>query len=127
MNARTGQRSKEVGRNKFHRLKMTTIAPTAMRRLAGAVQRNSSPPTGTPMTPPIRNGARRGHMIARRNFHTETPATMGPNTTIKAVTCAGGRKCIHTAVATMANAKPARPLTNAAANAPMANNARWSV
>ena len=68
-----------------------------------------------------------GHTIARRNFHTETPDTMGPNTTIKAVTCAGGRKCIHTAVATMANAKPARPLTNAAANAPMANNARWSV
>ena len=62
-----------LGRNRFHRLNSTRIAPTAMRKLPGAVQRSNSAPIGTPITPPTRNGARRGHLIARRSFHTETP------------------------------------------------------
>src|SRR5438874_2835674 len=116
-----------LGRNKFHRLKITRIAPTAMRRWPGAAQRSNSAPGGSPTMPPIRNAARRGHLIARRNFHTETPCTIRPNATISGVACAGAMKCSQTAAAMIANAKPASPVTNAAAKAPTRNSERSSV
>src|SRR5262249_29414259 len=102
-------------------------APIAIRSVPGAVQRNSSAPIGTPRTPPIRNGARRRHWMALRSFHTETPCTISPKDTISAAAWVGGRKCNQTAAATIAKAKPAKPVTNAAANAPAVNNVRSRV
>jgi len=52
---------------------------------------------------------------------------MRPNAMIKGVACAGAIKCSQTAAATIAKAKPASPVTNAAAKAPARNSARSSV
>src|SRR5262249_59000966 len=78
-------------------------------RLAGDAKRNISPPIGTPMTPPIRNGASRAGLIDWRCFHTDQPCTIRPKAAINAVHWAGGKKCSHTAAATIANANPRKP------------------
>jgi putative ABC transport system ATP-binding protein len=85
------------------------------RKLSGEAQRRSWVPSGTPITAPIRNGASLTGRIACRNFQTAQPCTIRPKAAIRTVDCAGGRKCSHIAAATMANAKPASPVTKEAA------------
>src|SRR5215472_7880701 len=87
----------------------------ADRKLSGEAQRRSSVPSGTPITAPIRNGASLNGRIACRSFQTAQPCTIRPKAAIRMVDCAGGRKCSHTAAATIANAKPASPATKEAA------------
>src|SRR6266567_1162688 len=95
-----------------------------MRRLAGSVQRRTSAPIGTPIAPPTRNGISRVSFIALRNFHTATPCTINPKAMINAAAWIGDRKCSHTAAATIPKAKPARPVTKAAAKVAAANRVR---
>src|SRR6516164_6302660 len=85
------------------------------RKLSGDAQRRSWAPSGTPITAPIRNGASLNGRIACRSFQTAQPCTIRPKPAIRTVDCAGGRKCSHTAAATIANAKPASPATKEAA------------
>src|SRR5215472_15862947 len=85
------------------------------RKLSGEAQRRSCAPTGTPIAAPIRNGASLNGRIACRSFQTAQPCTIRPKAAIRMVDWAGGRKCSHTAAATIANAKPASPATKEAA------------
>src|ERR1700751_1061926 len=94
------------------------------RKLSGEAQRRSWAPSGTPMTAPIRNGASLTGRIACRNFQTAQPCTIRPKAAMRRVVCAGGRKCSHTAAATMANAKPASPATKEAAKVAETNRIR---
>jgi len=94
------------------------------RKLSGEAQRRSSAPSGTPITAPIRNGASLNGRIACRSFQTAQPWTIRPKAAIRTVDCAGGRKCSHTAVATIANAKPASPATKEAAKVAETNRIR---
>src|SRR5215472_13359164 len=66
----------------------------------------------------------RPNLIARRSFHTEAPCTISAKAAISGATSAGARKWSHIAAATMPKAKPARPVTKAAANVPAENKAR---
>src|ERR1700745_3011151 len=94
------------------------------RKLFGEAQRRSSAPGGTPITAPIRNGASLTGRIAGRNFQTAQPCTIKPNAAMRTVDCAGGKKCNHTAAATIANAKPASPATKEAAKVAETNRIR---
>src|ERR1700756_1328875 len=94
------------------------------RRLSGEAQRRSWVPSGTPITAPIRNGASLTGRMACRNFQTAQPCTIRPKAAIKMVDCAGGKKCSHTAAATIANAKPASPATKEAAKVAETNRIR---
>src|SRR5215471_2743208 len=96
------------------------------RKLFGEAQRRSSAPIGTPITAPIRNGASLTRRMARRNFQTSEPCTSRPKAAIRTVDCAGGRKCSHTAAGTIANAKPASPVTKEAAKMAEANRIRFT-
>src|SRR5260370_42091437 len=69
----------------------------------------------------------RPSLTARRSCHTETPCTIRPNATINGGTWVGARKCSHTAAATTPKAKPASPVTKAAAKVPAANKVRSAV
>src|SRR6201993_637518 len=94
------------------------------RKLSGEAQRRSWVPSGTPITAPIRNGASLTGRMACRNFQTAQPCTIRPKAAIKTVYCAGGKKCSHTAAATIANAKPASPATKEAAKVAETNRIR---
>src|SRR6516225_1543710 len=94
------------------------------RKLSGEAQRRSSAPSGTPITAPTRNGASLTGRIACRNFQTAQPCTIRPKAAMRTVDCAGGKKCNHTAAATIANAKPASPATNEAAKVAETNRIR---
>src|SRR6516225_12047035 len=94
------------------------------RKLSGEAQRRSWVPSGTPITAPIRNGASLTGRMACRNFQTAQPCTIRPKAAIRTVDCAGGRKCSHTAAATIANAKPASPATKEAAKVIETNRIR---
>ena len=62
--------------------------------------------------------------MACRNFQTAQPCTIRPKAAMRTVDCAGGRKCSHTAAATIANAKPASPATKEAAKVAETNRIR---
>src|ERR1700758_2155600 len=94
------------------------------RRLSGEAQRRSWVPSGTPISAPIRNGASLTGRMACRNFQTAQPCTIRPKAAIRTVDCAGGRKCSHIAAATIANAKPASPVTKEAAKVAETNRIR---
>src|SRR5262249_22434083 len=94
------------------------------RKLSGEAQRRSCAPSGTPITAPIRNGASLNGRIACRTFQTAQPCTIRPKAAMRMVDCAGGRKCSHTAAATIANAKPASPATKEAAKVAETNRIR---
>src|SRR5215472_10310638 len=96
------------------------------RKLSGEAQRRSWPPSGTPITAPIRNGTSPNGRMACRNFQTAEPCTIRPKAAIRTVDCAGGRKCSHTAAGTIANAKPASPVTKEAAKMAEANRIRFT-
>src|SRR5215472_16193077 len=94
------------------------------RKLFGEAQRSSWAPSGTPIAAPIRNGASLKGRIACRNFQTAQPWTIRPKAEMRTVDCDGGRKCSHTAAATIANAKPASPATKEAARVAETNRIR---
>src|ERR1700745_476443 len=94
------------------------------RKLSGDAQRRSWAPSGTPITAPTRNGASLTGRIASRNFQTAQPCTIRPKAAIKTVDCAGGKKCSHTAAATIANATPASPATKEATKGAETNRIR---
>src|SRR5215472_18850019 len=94
------------------------------RKLSGEAQRRTWAPSGTPIAAPIRNGASLTGRNACRNFQTAQPCTIRPKAAMRTVECAGGRKCSHTAAATIANAKPASPATNEAAKVAETNRIR---
>src|ERR1700745_534494 len=94
------------------------------RKLSGEAQRRRWVPSGTPITPPTRNAESLAGRIACRNFKTAQPCTIRPKAAMRTVDCAGGRKCSHTAAATMANAKPASPATKEAAKVAETNRIR---
>src|ERR1700756_3490319 len=94
------------------------------RKLSGEAQRRSWGPSGTPSTAPSRNGASLTGRMACRNFQPAQPCTIRPKAAIRTVDCAGGRKCGHTASATIANAKPASPATKEAAKVAETNRIR---
>src|SRR5215813_1384099 len=104
-----------LGRIRLKRLKATSTTPMPNRKLSGEAQRSSWAPSGTPTTAPVKNGASLNGRIACRSFQTAQPCTIRPKAAIRMVDCAGGRKCSHTAAATIANAKPASPATKEAA------------
>src|SRR5947208_254522 len=96
----------------------------ANRKLSGEAQRRSWAPSGTPITAPTKNGASLEGRIACRNFQTAQPCTIRPKAAMRTMDCAGGRKCSHTAAATIANAKPASPATKEAAKVAETNRIR---
>src|SRR4051812_18880089 len=101
-----------------------STTPMPNRKVSGEAQRRSWAPSGTPITAPMRNGASLDGRIACRNFQTAQPCTMRPKAAIRTIDCAGGRKCSHTAAATIANAKPASPATKEAAKVAETNRIR---
>src|SRR5215831_9016333 len=94
------------------------------RKLSGEAQRRTWAPSGTPIAAPIRNGASLTGRNACRNFQTAQPCTIRPKAALRTVECAGDRKCSHTAAATIANAKPARPAAKEAAKVAETNRIR---
>src|SRR5689334_24503998 len=94
------------------------------RKLFGEAQRRSWAPSGTPSTALYRNGASLDGRMACRNFQTAQPCTIRPKAAMRTVDSAGGRKCSHTAAATIANAKPASPATKEAARVAEINRIR---
>src|SRR5207248_4405551 len=94
------------------------------RKLSGEAQRRSWAPSGTPITAPMKTGASLTGRTACRNFQTAPPCTISPKAAMRTVDCAGGRKCSHTAAATIANANPASPATKEAAKVAETNRIR---